>query len=200
MTHCGPRPRRYPSGPAALEVVLLPCLERAADCPEEPVVAAAADCLAQMADDRQLRKPALLRAASHLLPRVLLHPSPAVRSSAVKLAAAMARALPPVDRYARLLPMLLPALGSEPTGDLADEAVLAACLLRPTGGAGCQDPQRSGTDGGGGSGDAPGDAASGGASWPPPPGGESDDGPPEWAEQVRRAEGCWGTVCCCPCF
>lgn len=59
------------TGPAVLEFVLLPCLERALEFTEPPVVAAAASCLTQLAAHLRLRKPALLRGTALLLPRLL---------------------------------------------------------------------------------------------------------------------------------
>jgi hypothetical protein len=60
-----------------------------------------------------LRKRTLLAVVSKLLP-LLQHPAVAVRAAVVGVVAAAARALPPVDVYTRLSPMVSGVLGMVP--------------------------------------------------------------------------------------
>lgn len=137
IIHCvdlifGAHPLHLLPGPAALEAVVLPCLDRALDGKDAPVFAAALRCVTQLTRSGMLRKPAIFRAASYMLPQALVHVCPAVRAAGIDMAVTVAEAVSVVDRHARLLPILRPALQHDPL-HLNDRSELTRNLVLSAG-------------------------------------------------------------------
>ncbi|CAM9918451.1 unnamed protein product, partial [Phaeothamnion confervicola] len=96
-------------GKVATARFILPCVENALVDVEETIIAAALHCLAALVSLALIPSHRLLPYLRDASP-LLCHPGLAVRSAAVALAAAAAAALPAVDTWVVLLPLLRPYL------------------------------------------------------------------------------------------